>query len=382
MASIQTLTFFSNYLNLHVLGYCQEWYRQLGDGFTFVSTVPFTDNDGILRHRILGQETPFYLPGFLDAENEKKGKWLGAHSDVVISGGVADAWIAPRLAQNRLTFRMTERPLKPQDATLKNPYTAAAMWWRNTRYKNRNLYLLASGNNVAQDFARIGAYKGKAYRWGYFPPVPPSLQRTQPDKPAPIRLLWAGRMIPYKRPGYALALAEALEKAGVDYELHFVGKGELEDSLKQQAAALGLTQRVRFLGEKTAAEMEQEMQSSDIFLFTSDENEGWGAVLNEAMGAGCAALACERAGATNFLIRQGENGVVFFDTQQDFVERGVALAQDRALCARLGQAAYNTLHSLWNGTVAAQRLLALSEGLLGHAPLPSYPDGPCSKIEN
>lgn len=375
-----TLTFFSNFLNHHQLPFCLAMQKALGSGFTFVATTPFNAGAVSVGYRDMNLDYDFCLPAYLDGEKAAKARKLGAESDVVLSGGVADSWYAPRLAANKLTFRVSERPLKPLYASLSNPATAAALWWRNGRYKNRSLYLLACGAHAAADFARVGAYRGKAYSWGYFPPVPDALERSwNTDLAAPVRLLWAGRMISWKRPQQALALAGRLWEEKLPFTLRFVGQGELLEGLKAAAAAAPWGRQVEFAGSLSPEGVRQEMERADIFLFTSDGNEGWGAVLNEAMAAGCAVVASSQAGATGFLVRPGENGLCY-RRQETLLEAGVRLAQAPGERQRLGRAAFETMRATWNGPEAARRLLALCQGLLSGAP-PVFESGPCSRAE-
>lgn len=53
------------------------------------------------------------------------------------------------------------------------------------------------------------------------------------------------------------------------------------------------------------------MLNSDIFVFTSDRNEGWGASLNEAMSSGCACVVSDAIGSSHFLINNEVNGLLF-----------------------------------------------------------------------
>ncbi len=45
------------------------------------------------------------------------------------------------------------------------------------------------------------------------------------------------------------------------------------------------------LGAMSPDKVRAYMERADVFLFTSDFNEGWGAVLNESMNSGCAVVA-------------------------------------------------------------------------------------------
>ena len=70
-----------------------------------------------------------------------------------------------------------------------------------------------------------------------------------------------------------------------------VGDGEMREQLKKRAGQEQLTQQVTFTGFQKPEQVRQYMEKAQIFLFTSDYKEGWGAVLNEAMNSGCAEAA-------------------------------------------------------------------------------------------
>ena len=50
----------------------------------------------------------------------------------------------------------------------------------------------------------------------------------------------------------------------------------------------------------------------------------------------------------------------------------------RELARRLGKGAYRTITEIWNGELAAQRLLETVERILRGEGLPQYEDGPCA----
>ena len=53
------------------------------------------------------------------------------------------------------------------------------------------------------------------------------------------------------------------------------------------------------------------MEKADIYVCTSNKLEGWGAVIYEGLSAGCATIATSAAGATPFLIKDGETGYAY-----------------------------------------------------------------------
>ena len=121
------------------------------------------------------------------------------------------------------------------------------------------------------------------------------------------------------------------------------------------------------------------MERAAIFLVTSDQNEGWGAVVNEAMNSGCAVVACRAVGAAPFLMEDGKNGLLFeVNDQAGLTEKIRFLLEHPEAGARMGAEAYRTIADTWNSECAAARLMALSQSLLdGHTPeLPQ--SGPCS----
>ena len=108
------------------------------------------------------------------------------------------------------------------------------------------------------------------------------------------------------------------------------------------------------------------MEKSHIFLFTSDRQEGWGAVANEAMNSGCALVADHMIGAVPFLVRNGENGFIYEDGKKEqLFALAEKLVEDRALCRDLGKEAYKTISQVWNGENAAGELLKLIGNILG-----------------
>ena len=78
--------------------------------------------------------------------------------------------------------------------------------------------------------------------------------------------------------------------------------------MKQQVAAAGLTERVRFLGELPIEEVPLWYQRISIYVFAS-RVEGFGLTMLEAMAAGDAVVAA-RAGAAEMVITDGDDGVL------------------------------------------------------------------------
>lgn len=307
---------------------------------------------------------------------------LGTQSDIVVIGSAPEQFVTERIAANRLTFRYSERLFRKGRWRIISPRALKCLFWNNLRFANKHLYLLCASACTAGDFAMVGAFRQKAYKWGYFPEViQHDLAALMAGKnQSQLTLLWAGRFLELKHPEKALLVAQRLQNEGVDFVLKMIGGGPMDGRLKEMAASFGLSDRVKFTGFIPPDAVRREMESAEIFLFTSDFNEGWGAVLNEAMNSGCAVVASHAIGSVPFLIKNGENGLVYRnDSMDDLYGKVLSLAKDPELRARLGNNAYHTMSEQWNARVAAERLLKLSECLLaGKDAAILYTDGPCS----
>ena len=121
------------------------------------------------------------------------------------------------------------------------------------------------------------------------------------------------------------------------------------------------------------------MEGSNIFLFTSDFNEGWGAVLNEAMNSGCAVVASHAIGSVPFLIVHKVNGLIYRNGDlKDISFKVMHLIDNRTEREYLARNAYLSIVELWNGKVAAERLVQLSDGLIQGIDV-EFNEGPCSR---
>ena len=140
---------------------------------------------------------------------------------------------------------------------------------------------------------------------------------------------------------------------------------------------------VEMLGAMSPDDVRAHMDQADLFLFTSDFNEGWGAVLNESMNSGCAVVASHAIGSVPFLIKNGKNGLIYENGNQVHFEKQVQMLLDDAdYRKKLGINAYQTITSMWNADMAAERLMELCKDLLsGNDATSLFSEGPCSKAE-
>lgn len=238
------------------------------------------------------------------------------------------------------------------------------------------MYLLCAGAYVARDYLRTLNFRGHTYKWGYFPETKYYDIDELISKKEPASILWAGRLIKWKHPEASIYVAEQLKKDGYNFTLNIVGDGELFKHLEDAIIEKGLNKNVNLLGAMRPDQVREQMEKAQIFLFTSDSNEGWGAVLNESMNSGCAVVAAACIGSVPFLINESINGLTYTKDHDLYIKTKFLLDNPEAR-RRIGEAAYKTISEEWNAFTATERLLELSRKLKKRESTP-YVDGPCS----
>ena len=383
------ITFVSNYINHHQIPFCEEMAKCAPDvEFHFIQTMPMEQKRIDMGWAVDPKDYSFVS---LYYEDKRACEELILNSDVTVFGwseGRIEELEAKRLSSGKLSLRVSERIYREGQWKMISPKGLIKKYKEHTRYRNKPVYLLCAGAYVASDFDLIRSYPNKKLKWGYFPVgaadnTDPSGEKSERKVGFPIRICWAGRLIDLKHPEFAVNLAEGLKGHGYDFEMKIVGDGDLKKDLERSIREKGLENKVELTGGKKPAEVLEYMKTSDIFIFTSNYLEGWGAVVNEAMSCGCAVVASAEAGAVPFLIENGVNGYTYSNGDYfDFYNKVLLLFEDRDKILEFGEKAEETIHGLWNPKHAATELIRFcSEHLSGKEPSPSK-EGPMSVAES
>lgn len=379
------LTTISNYINHHRIPISDELYGQLGDDFTFIQMQPMEEERVKMGWQDAFADIPYLKCYYEDPENCQK---IIDDSDVVIFGGVEDeSCIQNRIMQKKVIIRGSERLYREGQWKAISPRGLIKKYKDHTRLRKYPVYLLCHGGYVASDFHIVRAYPEKMFRWGYFTKVKEYNieQLFQKKKHIDnngneiLKLLFAGRFMKLKHPEYAIEAARLFKEKGISFQLDMVGDGEQKETLEALSKQYGLEENIVFHGFQNPEKVREFMEEANIFFFTSNHLEGWGAVLNESMNSGCAVVAGAGIGAVPFLIQNGKNGITYADENLDmFLEQVNKLINDKELLYRLGENAYQTITSLWTPELAAHRLLAFCKAILDGKML-TYEEGPLSK---
>ncbi len=372
------IIFLSNYFNHHQKPLCDSLYEKTKGSFVFIATAEMRQERKKLGYEI--EDTPSYVKkSFESAEDSKFCQGLINEAEIVIVGSAPEKLLRTRKKENKLIYRYQERLFKKQWTCLQKIRRIPRLYLNNPR-KNA-IYLLCASAYTAADYDRIGLFRGKSYCWGYFPELKKHDINRLFSRKDPKKLLWCGRFIDWKHPEVALDIAQKLKQDKISFSLDMIGSGELEDDIKAQIETRGLSQEVHLLGSMKPEQVRLHMEEAGIYLFTSNRQEGWGAVLNEAMNSGCAVVANREIGSVPFLLHHENNGMIYSSEKVDELYCYVVqLLKNPVKQRELGEAAYHKIANEWNGEVAAKRLLTLSEQLLSGEKHPDlYQSGPCKK---
>lgn len=370
------VVFISNYLNIHQKPFADAMFSLLGEDWTFIETSTINETRKKLGWTYEG--APYLKRTYTSEKDLEECQNLIDSADVVIIGAAPNKLVKKRIKSGKLLFRCRERPLK-KGMQIYKYLPRFFLWQRNDPFW-KPIYMLCASAYTASDYRKFGMFIGKSYKWGYFPEV-----RRYSDIDALIAqkrqnsLLWVARLIDWKHPEAPIEIAKRLKKDGYDFTLNIIGNGELEDSLKSKICENDLEDRVHMLGGMSPEKVRGYMEQSEIFLFTSDEKEGWGVVLNESMNSGCAVVASYAIGSVPFLLRDGENGLIYNDGDlDDLYNKAKWLLDHPKECRMYGRRAYESLTDAWTPEIAAKRLLTLIEQLQKSKKCELFEDGPCS----
>lgn len=373
-----TITFLSNYINHHQIPFCEACYELLGEDFCFVQARPMEQERIDMGWHTDGTKRP-YVRCFY--EEEEACHILIEECDVLLAGWSGlEEMVQKRLLTGKPVIRISERIYREGRWKAVSPRGLWHKYKEHFRFRNKNAYLLCAGAYVAGDFKMICCYPGKLFRWGYFPETI-TYTRQQWEgmkrKEGTLSIIWAGRFIPLKHPEMMIRLAADLKEKKqlwqnrpfTDFHIHMAGSGEMEQQLRELAVQKSVEDKITFHGFMEPEQVRRLMEQSHIHVFTSNQLEGWGAVVNEAMNSGCVEVADKRAGAVPYLISHGENGMIYKrGSYKQLLEAVCYLIENPDKREEMSRKAYETVTTLWNAEGAAEELVRFAAEVLEGKP--------------
>jgi glycosyltransferase involved in cell wall biosynthesis len=192
-------------------------------------------------------------------------------------------------------------------------------------------HLIAATPRIAREMEERGWPAGRLSVIPNFVPenrvAPARRAAFNTPEDAPL-IVWLGRMEREKGPDIAVRTIAKLPKA----YLWMAGAGAYEETVKELAAQMGVTPRIRFLGWRDDGHAL--LKTADLFLRTS-RSEGSGYVL-EAFANGVPVVSAHSMDAGH-LVTDGQNGLLApKDNPAALAQALQSLIENRDLAARLG----------------------------------------------
>lgn len=390
------LVFYSLVLNHHQVCVADEFYDILGDDYAFVETAECHDQKGATEDY---STRPYLVKAWESAEAWQHAMELAETAEVCVFGGYeALPFEKARMKRGLLSFDMGERMLKRGWLNLASPrILKMIMAYHLGGWRKKPMYKLCCSSFAKGDQYKLRSFEDKCYKWGYFTSVGSydndTLRYDDDDHSSSetinsVRLMWCARLLKLKHPELAVVMAQRLKAKGYNFVVDIYGdEGNASvteevyplESLKQLAENLDVCDVVSFHGSKPNKEIIEAMKLHDVFLFTSNNREGWGAVVNESMSNGCAVVASDAIGSTAYLITDGFNGFAFrSEDVENLTEKVEWLLTHPVELAQMKRNAYERMRVMWSPRKAAESLLLLIENLKQGKDTP-IAEGPCSK---
>ena len=388
------IVFYSLILNNHQANVADELWELTGHSYCFVELANLQAEHRKGDTHDYG-DCPYLLRAWQSSENYARAMKLARTSDCCVFSGVqALPFQRERMKLGLLSFDMSERWLKRGILNLFSPAIMKMfLAYHIGRWNRKPIYKLCCSAFAACDQHKVGTYRGRCYKWGYFTRVEKFNDKETPrcTETSTTSFMWCARYLDWKHPELPILLAHRLKDKGYCFVIDMYGSGEYEKTARQRASDLGVTDVVRFMGIKPNDELLADMRKYNIFLFTSDKNEGWGAVANESMANGCVLVASDGIGSSPYLIDDGKTGLLFKSPQtssnidkpdmaalDELCEKVEYLLNNPSKRQEIQQRSLALMQNEWNPRVAAERLLVLIDCLRNDQKLP-YSEGPCSK---
>jgi glycosyltransferase involved in cell wall biosynthesis len=191
-----------------------------------------------------------------------------------------------------------------------------------------------------------------------------------------LELIYVGRLVPYKACDLALRAAAPLLQRGLA-RLTIVGDGPERAELKELAQALGVVQKIAFLGWLDHRETMQRLQKAEVLLFPSIREFGGGVVF-EALALGVVPVVVDYGGPGD-IVHSKVGCKVALANEKDMIAQIekilLSLEGDRMLLAQLQEQGmrYARESLSWDGKAQAVTEIlhwALGQGLKPNLPPP------------
>jgi glycosyltransferase involved in cell wall biosynthesis len=222
------------------------------------------------------------------------------------------------------------------------------------------------GRHIEQPLRRSldqAGFKGllrTVHNGAHFPPL---VERS--PHPGALRLLFMGRLDPFKGIFDLVLILGHLHTAGVPATLTIVGG--THDALALRFARKGLTEAVTWAGRVPHEECYRLAAEHDIFLMPS-RKEPFGMVTIEAMSMGAVPIAYDVPSGSSEIIEHGRSGLLVpLGNYQAWAKTIQELHEDRSRLASLSAGAIERARTVFNADVMSSNLATFLTDVMENA---------------
>lgn len=238
------------------------------------------------------------------------------------------------------------------------------MWYR-FKWQSSKSWLLCASSHAKFDFNFYGLYQHKCLKFGYFPKANVGLSLKDKSFPQSkkdeLKIVFAGRSMKLKHPEIAFYVLRKMLSKGVNCKLTFVSQpSEFRSKILKKYKSLVKTNLVTIVDELAPSDLMKLFSNSHLFIFPSDNGEGFGATLYEAMSSRMAVIANRLAGSTNLLIGQSDRGFVY-SSKKELDSIISKIANNLGILDRIATAAKTFIEEKYNAKVAAKNLVEFAK---------------------
>ncbi len=167
---------------------------------------------------------------------------------------------------------------------------------------------------------RLGVPESKIVPWGYFvaPSIHPSKasqegaesieQLNNPKNRTILKVLWVGRMLSWKRVDTIVralrlsSIGRVKQSENFKIRLTLVGDGPEKSRLQKVAKGIEVT----FMPSQPIDKIREIMRDHDVYVLSSNAEEGWGAAVNEALEEGLYVVGTHEAGSSATILSEDD----------------------------------------------------------------------------
>jgi len=184
--------------------------------------------------------------------------------------------------------------------------------------------------------------------------LPPAPQRPYRCEGYGDYVFALSRLVPLKR--VELLVRALAEPQARHITAVVAGEGHSREELEALASAIGVADRIAFLGRIDEADMLTHLARCRAVCFTPLD-EDYGFVTVEAFASGKAVVTCVDSGGPTELVKNGESGFVTDATPAALATALAQLSDDAALAERMGAAGATRAASMTWGAVVSRLVI-------------------------